>query len=664
MITRTMTLAVCALALTLFASAQEQIIPRPAEITYGDGQPFSLKGGAAISSPAGDPAFGEKVRQFARILEQGTGQQIRPGADGANRIVIQKDPALNDKGDEAYRIESKKGLLTISASSPKGVFYAAQSLGQIFGPEFFNPGSDGKAAGEWTLGDKPFTVVDYPRFARRHMLMDEARHFFGEQTIKQIIDQMAQIKMNVLHWHLTNDAGWRIEIKKYPRLTQVGSKRRNSEIGTWGSGRYSNEPHEGFYTQEKIKEIVKYAAERNVTIMPEICMPGHFGAASVAYPWLSLKPLKEVPAEFVTNIALDPTNEKTYRFLSDVLDEVYTLFPSTVVHIGGDEVRFKDQWAGEPKIEEFMKKHKLSSLGDVQVYFTNRMVDIIAKKNHRPMGWNEILGDDVNNDGGGKPTVKLNPIAIIHFWKGGSDLAKRAIKEGHDVINGTSWYTYMDYSYGSISLGKAYSFEPVFDGLEEEYQGKVIGLSCQMWTEWISDTDKLYRYMFPRLCAYAETGWSPKERKDFQSFKKRMDTYGQILDLQGIGYAKDMVNELTEADFFNTPKVGEWTPEAIAQGKEQAYDLTALVKSPGEYTATFLYMKGGHAVTLKSVALYEDGREIARDTHDAFSGVEKRNIQYKLTVPKVKEGAKYEMRAVLTGDAGTDSRGNVYVQAP
>lgn len=236
--------------------------------------------------------------------------------------------------------------------------------------------------------------------------------------------------MNILHWHLTDDVGWRIEIKKYPRLTTIGSRRRESETGTWNSGKSDGTPHEGFYTQEQIRDIVQYAARRNITIVPEIEMPGHASAAATAYPFLSLKSPREVPTTFIVNTAFDPTSEKTYAFLSDVLDEVVALFPSRIIHIGGDEVRYAQQWKDVPEIEAFMKKNNMKSYADVQMYFTNRMSGIVAKKGRRMMGWNEIYGHDVNGDGGGKAGTKLDTNAVIHFWKGNTDLAKTPSRTG------------------------------------------------------------------------------------------------------------------------------------------------------------------------------------------------------------------------------------------
>ncbi len=363
-------------------------------------------------------------------------------------------------------------------------------------------------------------------------MLDEARYFFGMDVCKQMIDQMALLKFNVFHWHLTDDVGWRIEIKKYPKLTQVGGKRNDTEIGTWDSGQYAGKPHEGFYTQEQIREIIRYAAERNITVIPEIDMPGHAAAAIGSYPELkvSLRPLTEFPLSFTKGAVFDPTSEKTYAFLEDIITEVAALFPSKIIHIGGDEVRYKECWEGEPAIQDLMKKKKLNSLTDVQMYFTNRISAIIAKKGCRMMGWSEIMGHDIHGDGGGPPAAgKLDKNAIIHFWYGKPELAKTAASEGHDVVNSTSFMTYYSQDYNRIPLSKAYSFDPLFQGIPKKDEKKILGGGCQLWTEWIPDFKHLQYQAFPRMIAFAETVWTKKENKNYGNFKKRLDNYIAIL---------------------------------------------------------------------------------------------------------------------------------------
>lgn len=660
-------LALPLLAASLPLHAQEQVIPKPAEIQMMKGKPAVLDSSSAIIVATEDGGFASRARQLQAMLAEGTGLKLPIRTQGnapknATNLTIRKDASLASKGEEAYSIQSSPGGIVLSAGSPKGIFYAAQSLIQMM-PVIFHDKQADKSSVQWSISDSPFNIVDYPRFSWRALMIDEARHFFGEKAIKQIIDQMALLKMNTLHWHLTDDAGWRIEIKKYPRLTSIGSRRKESEIGTWNSGKSDGKPHEGFYTQEQIKDIVNYAARRNITIVPEIEMPGHASAAAAAYPFLSLKSPGEVPTTFIVNTAFDPTSEKTYAFLSGVLDEVISLFPGNIIHVGGDEVRYDKQWKDVPEIEAFMKKNRMKSLSDVQMYFTNRMSRIIAGKGRRMMGWNEIYGHDVNGDGGGTAGTKLDKNAVIHFWKGNANLAKDAIRDGHEIVNSLHSSTYLDYSYGNIPLDKAYRFEPVFDGLEEQYHGKVKGLGAQMWTEWVDNPDRLHYLIFPRACAYAEVGWTQKDRKDLPDFRKRMRSYGKRMDLMGIKYAKDAVSQITRGDLFNTPKIGAWTPESFSS-PEQSFDVTGLVKTPGKYTVTLFYDKGQCAIGIESVALYEGDREISRDTHAGKSGTSKENIQYFLNVPSVKSGASYAVKARFKGDGGNDSYGTVYCETP
>lgn len=670
LITVSMKFIIPALALSAFlpaAFSQEQIIPKPAEITLFTGSPARLTPDSLIITETQDKSFLDQAGQLQQMLSEGTGLPLplKPAGQASKKaacIVIKKDPTLAARGEEAYSIQSSPNGIILSAADARGIFYAGQSLVQMM-PSVFHDRTADKSTVRWNISETPFRITDYPRFSWRALMIDEARHFFGEKTIKQIIDQMALLKMNILHWHLTDDTGWRIEIKKYPRLTSIGSKRRESEIGTWNSGKSDGTPHEGFYTQEQIRDIVQYAARRNITIVPEIEMPGHASAAAVAYPFLSLKTPGEVPTTFIVNTAFDPTSEKTYAFLSDVLDEITALFPGRIIHIGGDEVRYDKQWKGVPEIEKFMKKNGMKSYADVQMHFTNRMSGIIAQKGRRMMGWNEIYGHDVNGDGGGKAGAKLDTNAVIQFWKGNTSLAKNAIRDGHDVINSLHTSTYLDYSYGSIPLQKAYGFEPVFPGLEEQYQSRVKGLGAQVWTEWISTPERLHYQAFPRACAFAEVGWTPAGKKDFPDFKKRLKAYSERMDLMGIKFARNVIRQIDKSDFFNTPRIGTWTPATVTR-EEHSFDVTKLVKASGKHTVTLLYDKGAHAIEIESVALYENSREVSRDAHAGRSGAHKENIQYILNAPEPRQGATYTVKAKFKGDGGRDSHGTVYFETP
>lgn len=524
-------------------NAQDQIIPRPVSVKMearGEAKPVMLDEGTRIVCREKDLGFRRQAHLLQQFLSRGTGLVLE-GEGGTGLIRIVKDATLKQYGPEAYRLDAAPGGIVISAATSKGVYYAGQSLAQMLPAVFFDHGADKKGV-RWNVAEKPFSMLDYPRFAWRAFMLDEARHFFGEEEIKRLIDQMGLLKMNILHWHLSDDAGWRIEIKRYPKLTSVGGKRRDTEVETWGSGRYEGRPHEGFYTQEQIRRIVRYAADRNVMIVPEIDIPGHSAAAIVSYPELRLsaRPLSEVPVSFNEGAVFDPTSEDTYQFLDGVLTELAALFPGGIIHIGGDEVRYRKCWEGVLHIEEFMEKEGIKTFPDLQIMFTNRISRMLAKKGRLMMGWNEVLGADVHHDGAqGAAQGKLDRKALIHFWYGSAKIAARAIEEGYQVVNSTSDMTYINKDYEKLPLSRAYSFEPVFAGLKPEQQKNVIGLGCQMWTEWVADVEKLHRYVFPRIAAYAETGWSRREDKNFQGFLRRLPGYEKILDAQGIQHGRE-----------------------------------------------------------------------------------------------------------------------------
>lgn len=357
--------------------------------------------------------------------------------------------------------------------------------------------------------------------------------------VKQLLDEMADLKMNVFHWHLTNDQGWRIEIKKYPKLTEIGAFRDSSEINHFGSDVYDGKRHGGFYTQEDLKEIVDYAAKRHITIIPEVSMPGHASAAIASYPWLgtSGKQIK-VPGKFgvhyeVFNVA-DPD---VMKFLDEVTDEVIAIFPGSVFHIGGDEVKY-DQWKNSPAIRAYMTKHNLKTPAELQVYFTNEISNMLAAKGKRMMGWNEITGDKLHEYQSDADTEgvkqELASGTIVHFWKGDTALIRKTIEKGYDVVNSYHEYTYLDYSYVSIPMEKAYSFNPVPEGLTDDQKSKVLGLGCQMWGEFIPTVESMNLKVYPRLAAYAETGWTDASNKDYQRFLDKLNSFLQKWKTEGI----------------------------------------------------------------------------------------------------------------------------------
>lgn len=415
---------------------------------------------------------------------------------------------------ESYTLTINNENVELRADSEVGLFYAFQSLLQLMAGSQKQP-----------IEVNALFIKDIPRFAWRSFMLDEARFFKGETEVLRLLDVMAELKMNTFHWHLTNDQGWRIEIKKYPLLTEIGSKRSDSQADSFDSETYIGEPHEGFYTQMQIKRILDYARERHIKVVPEIEMPGHASAAIASYPWLGSSDEKiEVPIHFgklypVYNV-IDP---KVKTFLQDVITEVIDLFQCDIIHIGGDEVRF-DQWEKNPVIAEYKTKKGFSSFMDIQIEFTNQMSRFIQERGCSMMGWNEILGKNLHEDDAiafADPSQSLASNVIVQFWKGDLNEMRKAAENGYRLVNSFHSYTYLDYNYETTPLRKTYEFNPIPQGLPQEYEKNIIGIGAQMWGEFIPTVEQMNKQLYPRIAALAEVGWSSKN-KNFDDFLRRL----------------------------------------------------------------------------------------------------------------------------------------------
>jgi hexosaminidase len=633
--------------------AQHSIIPRPAEMSQQDGE-FEVTAETRILAA---PGLESKGRQLADWLESVTGLKLQVVSDSdsaENTISLKLDPALAHLGEEGYSLTVRPGGVVIRASKPAGVFYGLQSLRQLLPHEGI-----GRTV-------RCVTIKDAPRFSWRGFMLDEARYFKGMDVVKSLLDEMALLKMNVFHWHLTDDQGWRIEIKKYPKLTEIGSRRKDSQVGGWNSDKFAGVPHEGFYTQEEVKEIVAYAEQLHIQIVPEIEMPGHASAAIASYPELGTQrePI-EVPTRFGKHYpCYNAADENVYRILNEILDEVVGLFPSEVIHIGGDEVRF-DHWKQSKDIAELMKREGLKTSADVQIYFTNRISREMEKNGRRMMGWNEILGDDLHGflkDGQTRSAATLSPSAIVHFWKGNPELAERAIREGHDVVNSWDAYTYLDYGYQSVSVQRSYSFDPVFKGLAPEYYEKVKGFGCQMWGEWIPTKVDMETRVYPRIAACAEVGWTPLDRKDYVGFVQRLENLTKRWDRLGIHYDRKSW-PYTSKELEQIPVAGTWEPTQIQEkAVDLRWDVSKQIDGPGIYDVVLVYNRGAHGIDLHEVALLQDGETIALDAHEGFAGGQNRNIIYRLKVDACLPDAVYSLRAKVSGSGGTRSWGSVHLR--
>ena len=455
-------------------------------------------------------------------IEKEIGIEIK-NRENKNYITFCIDEKLSNLGSEGYSLNVSKNSILISSLTINGIFYGIQTLRQLLPPEIESEEQIHNVS--WKI--PCVNIKDYPRFPWRGFMFDVSRHFYPVKTIKLMLDMLAFHKMNVFHWHLINDQGWRIEIKKYPKLTEVGSKRKESQINGWLSKEYDGKYHEGYYTQEEIKDIVKYASERFIKVNPEINMPGHVISALASYPELSCKGGQfEVWTKFGINKDIYCAgNEKVFEFLEDVIDEIVELFPSDIIHIGGDEAP-KSRWKECDKCQKRIQDENLKDTHELQVYFTNRMLKYIKSKGKIIMGWNEILGDNLDDS------------AHVQFWFKGMKKALTHMRKGRKFVMSQFYHVYLDYNYGLIPLHKTYKYEPIPKKLEVEFHENILGIETPIWTEWVENEKRLHWQVFPRFCAVAETGWTPKKLKNYEDFKKRLESMMKRFDYHSINYAK------------------------------------------------------------------------------------------------------------------------------
>ncbi|MGW4646098.1 beta-N-acetylhexosaminidase [Kitasatospora sp. NPDC004289] len=478
-----------------------------------------------------DPALAPVADWLRVTLGASTGLPF-PAAPGG--IELRLDPAA---APEAYRLAVGPEGVLLSASTTAGAFAGAQTLRQLLGADAFRTAPLRRAG--WEL---PYAEIeDAPRFGWRGVLLDVSRHFMPKAGVFRFIDLMAAHKLNVLHFHLTDDQGWRIEIKRYPRLTEVASWRERSMVGFRAADRRDDRPHGGFYTQDDLREIVAYADARQITVVPEIDLPGHSQAAITAYPELGNTDVVDTAAlgvwtdwgvsENVLNVS-----EATLRFFEGVLEEVLEIFPSQFVHLGGDECD-KDQWRKSPAAQERIRELGLADEDELQSFFIRHFDSWLAERGRRLIGWDEIL------EGG------LAPGAAVSSWRG-FEAGIAAATAGHDVVMCPETYVYLDHRQGAgeeepipvgfvRTLEDVYRFEPVPAELDEEAAAHVLGTQANIWTEFMDDARDVDFRAFPRLAAFAEVAWSalpaPAER-DWEGFERRMTAHYARLDALGVEY--------------------------------------------------------------------------------------------------------------------------------
>jgi len=501
------------------------IIPEPVSTQWQPGN-FQLDASTTLLADSSDTRsvtfFNDYLQKFYGMrLHVGGPMQQPPGKyiTLRTRVDLSASPG---KTDESYELEVKSDGILITGNSHAAIFYGIQTLIQLLplSPFQYTPQGPVITSASHSLTIPAVSIKDYPRFAYRGLHLDVGRHFFGVDFVKRYIDFIALHKMNYFHWHLTEDQGWRIEIKKYPRLTEIGAWRSGTIIGhNPGIGNDST-PHGGYYTQDQIREVVKYAADRYVTIIPEIELPGHSSAALTAYPWLGCTggPYHVQQSWGVFKDVYCAGNDSVFQFLQDVLDEVMPLFPSPYIHIGGDECP-KDSWKKCPKCQQRMKELGLKTEDELQSWFVQRIEKYVNSKGKSIIGWDEIL------EGG------IAPNATIMSWRGEKG-GIQAAHEHHNVIMTPGQYVYFDHAQthnddsltigGYLPLETVYSYNPVPAGLPADEASYILGAQANMWTEYMSNPAKVEYMLFPRLSALSEVLWSPKEGRSFSEFQSRL----------------------------------------------------------------------------------------------------------------------------------------------
>lgn len=517
------------------------LIPCPAQIVPGNGNYlFSAKTIFAVENKE----QAEVAKDFIGMFTHAAGftPQLKVGSNKGD-IRFQTDKQLKS---EAYILNvSPKGIL-IKASDCKGFFYALQTVRQLFPASIENVVTPNKTV--WTI--PALTITDEPRFGYRGFMLDVARFFLPKENVLRIIDCMAMLKVNKLHFHLVDDNGWRLEIKKYPRLTEVGAWRVDrTNVPFWG--RRNPKPGEptpigGFYTQDDIREIVAYASKRQIEVIPEIEMPAHSNAALASYPQLACPVVKDFIGVLPglggnnANVIYCAGNDSVFTFLQGIIDEVMELFPSRYIHLGGDEAN-KTNWQKCPLCQQRMKKEQLEHIEDLQGYFMNRMADYVRSKGKITMGWDELTNSKLPQD------------AIIYGWQGYGQAAIKAAEQGHPFImtparimyliryQGPQWFEPLTY-FGNITLKDVYDYEPIQEDWKPEYASLLMGIQASMWTEFCNKPEDVDYLVFPRLAALAEGAWTAPENKNWTSFLKGLDNYLDHIAAKGIVYARSMYN--------------------------------------------------------------------------------------------------------------------------
>lgn len=614
-----LSLALSLMGFLLFGNNPENeihIIPEPVSITEKSGE-FELPEKIVISSPQG-----EEMKLIHATLEQklslaaNKSVEIKSNASDAQIILALNTQTDAVIGDEGYKLSVSSEKVIIHANKPAGLFYGVQTLLQLLPPEIESKQSVESVS--WTI--PAVEIVDYPRMGWRGMMLDVSRHFFTVDEVKQFIDNMVKYKFNMFHWHLTDDEGWRIEIKSLPKLTEIGAW-RVEKIGTFNffSDPLPDEPKDygGFYTHDDIREVVAYAAERFIQVMPEIDVPGHSLAAIASYPELSCtadavnynvragEPImdwSQHPPLGLIDDTMCPANEYVYEFLDKVMTEVAELFPFEYIHTGGDEAPY-NFWEKSPEVTALMKREGLKNYAEVQSYFGKRLEKIVQAKGKKMMGWDEIL------EGG------ITPTTALMSWRG-IEYGIEASKSGHFVVMSPMQYVYIDLMQGdktteppvytSLRLNQTYKFDPVPEGADEKF---ILGGQANLWTEQIYNIRQMEYMIWPRGFAVAESLWSPRDKKDWNRFISKTENHFERLNFAQTKYSPAMYDPIVSVSRNGEKYYVALSNEIDGLDIYTSFDNSTPDNFYPKYTEAQLIPKDA---SLMRIITYRDGRPIGR----------------------------------------------------
>lgn len=541
-ITKKITASLMAVCLSASCMADGlSIIPRPAKLVEGNGQ-FTF---GQVTTAWADAYEGDSIQSLLKSFEQEftstTGLAFKASKAAKAALQLRHNPSL--KG-ESYCLSVSKTNVIIEAARPVGFFYALQTLKQMLPTRAVMAGVSVEKGTSMTL--PVVEIEDAPRFGWRGFMLDEGRHFFGKKAVKQVLDVMAAYKMNRFHWHLTDDQGWRVEIKKYPRLTTYGAW-RNTMTLSWGNTLPDGERYGGYYTQDDVREIVAYARERFIEIVPEVDIPGHSQAAVAVYPeFLACDP--EKPHEVwlsqgVSTDVINVANPKAVQFAKDVIDELITLFPYQYMHLGGDECPVK-KWEQNKDCQALLKQIGSKNYRDLQIHFYKQLKDYVASKPAQQQRhfifWNEVLHGN---------TSVLGKDFTVMAWVGADKVAQEAAKRGLTTILSPQIPYYINrrqskdiweprsQGWGTETVEAVYNYVPM-KNVAENLQEKYMGVQANFWTEWVENTPKLQYLLLPRLAAVAEAGWTPQAERSYPDFLKRLQQEPSYYDMKGMNYGK------------------------------------------------------------------------------------------------------------------------------